>query len=220
MKTIVCLLLLLVPALVFAQDRTHEVALVKSELMARGEDLSGPCGAFKIVVRVAWRLRSEGYGLLGGKTPGQNGCATNGDKYSVDWILKPSGEGVDLLGDAGGMNAPMWNVEHAPAQFYRPAFDPGDSEPAPPPPPPPQNTDALLKKVESLEALFSAVVQSLNKQIADLNARIAKEAEQREWRLQELGEQFIKHKSTDPHFSDCQARIPWLRIPVSCDLVP
>lgn len=215
-RTLGCVALVLFWAtLCFAQDRTHEVALVKAELLARGEDLSGPCGAFEIVKRIAWRFRSEGYGLLGGKTPGQNGCTVGADRYSVDWILKPSGEGVDILGDAGGMNAPMWNVEHAPAQFYRPAFDPGDV-PNPGPPVPNPGMDELQQRVE----LIGRALESLQKQIVDLNARIAKESEIREWRLQELGEQFMQHQTNAPHFSDCQARIPWLRVPITCELIP
>jgi hypothetical protein len=119
------------------------VQQVKAELEAAGVNLSGACGAFAIVQRVAWRLRDQGYGLLGGKSPGQNGCTVGSERYSVDWILKADGNGVDILRNAGGnvndpaepANVPTWNEDHADPALYRPAIDPGDA-PAPPPPVP------------------------------------------------------------------------------------
>lgn len=120
-----------------AQDHKADVALVRSSLILKGVDLSGPCGAFEITKRVAWMLRGEGYGLLGGKSPAQNGCAANGDKYAIDWLLKADGTGVDILGDAGGQNAPTWNPDEASPAFFRLAFDPGDVAPPPVVPPAP-----------------------------------------------------------------------------------
>src|SRR5437773_305690 len=71
-------LLLLVAAPAFAQSHDDVVAAVKAELEARHVDLSGPCGAFAITKRVAWRLRNDGAGLL----PKSGG--TNCEGYSTD----------------------------------------------------------------------------------------------------------------------------------------
>jgi hypothetical protein len=78
------------------------VAAVKAQLEAEGADLAGPCGAFRITQRVAWGLRSTGVGLL--SKPSGNQC----DGYSVDYLIYPTGDGVDILGDAGGRNLPQW----------------------------------------------------------------------------------------------------------------
>lgn len=142
------------------------VKAVKASLEAQGVDLSGNCGAFQITQRVAWILRGDGYGLLGGKNPAQNGCATHGDKFAIDWILKADGHGVDILGDAGGANNPQWSEDEADPAFYRPAFDPGDApvppDPPDPPDPPPAtvclfNITELTLKVNTLNAKVDAL---------------------------------------------------------------
>jgi len=127
------------PVTAQAQDHTDLVIRIKNTLQAQGVDLSGACGAFQITKRVAWELRGEGYGLLGGKTPGQSGCSEHGDRYASDWVLRPNGQGADILSDAGGGNGPQWGTDSAEAGFYRPAFDPGDS-PVPVPVPVPTPT--------------------------------------------------------------------------------
>jgi len=78
------------------------VAAVKAQLEAEGVNLSGACGAFAITKRVAWGLRSFGVGLVA--KPGGNQC----EGYSTDYICFQNGDGVDLLGDAGGQNTPQW----------------------------------------------------------------------------------------------------------------
>ena len=90
------------PAL--AQHTAHPdvVAAVKASLQAASIDLSGPCGAFQITKRVVWLLRSEGTGLL--SKPGGNNC----EGYSVDFVTYFDGSGVDILGDAGNANVPVW----------------------------------------------------------------------------------------------------------------
>lgn len=139
------------------------VRQVKKELEDKGVDLSGPCGSFEIVKRVAWRLRDQGYGLLGGKNPAQNGCTVNGERYSVDWILKATGMGRDILRDAGGANEPHWGHEElADPALYRPAIDPGDV-PAPGPiepnpgTPPPYDPAPLIARIVALESRVSAL---------------------------------------------------------------
>lgn len=100
------------------------VETVKAYLEARGEDLSGPCGAFKITKRVAWALKDTGAGLLE-KTSGNN-C----EGYAADVICYPDGRTFDILEDGGGKNGPRWaqHLPHDPAVAarYRPAIDPGD----------------------------------------------------------------------------------------------
>lgn len=86
----------------------------------------------------------------------------------------------------------------------------GANVPPPRPPPPP---------VVDLQPLLNAIA-ALHVKVQHLEAQMAKESELREWRLQELGEQFMQHKTHDPHYSDCKAWIPWLRLRVDCELVP
>ena len=85
------------------------VEAVKKQLESKGVNLSGPCGAFKIVKHVAWGLRSFGVGLL--SKPGGNNC----EGYSTDYLVLYNGDGIDILGDAGGLNNPTWQVK--PGEF-------------------------------------------------------------------------------------------------------
>ncbi len=136
-RLLVALLLFASP--VYAQDHADTVRMVKDELVARGADLSGGCGAFQITKRVAWLLRSQGYRLL------WKGGGFNCDGYATDYLISlPSGVGFDILGDGGGQNAPQWiGPEDDPGLVarnlanYREASDPGDAvTPAPVPPAP------------------------------------------------------------------------------------
>jgi hypothetical protein len=97
------------------------VAAVKAQLEREGVNLVGPCGAFAIVKRVAWGLRGAGIGLL--SKPGGNNC----DGYSVDYLVRSNGDGVDILSDAGGTNGPQWDVkpgEFAGEDRWRPPVQP------------------------------------------------------------------------------------------------
>lgn len=126
-------------------------------------------------------------------------------------------EHFDVLTDSGG----LWRVV---GPLTNPAWIWLQVEGSNLPPLPPQavmeTLEELRSNIEQLHALLSVQAAAFHKHIADLNARLAKEEETREWRLQELGEQFMQHGQHAPHFSDCAARIPWFRIPVHCDLVP
>jgi hypothetical protein len=115
-------ILLLVAVTVTAQpNHTAVVEQVRQELVARGVDLSGPCGAFQITKRVAWQLRAEGAGTLF-KDSGNN-C----DQRSVDIVAYPTGAIVDILIDGGGQNRATWELG-APvaANRWRAAVDPED----------------------------------------------------------------------------------------------
>lgn len=148
------------------------VRKVKQDLEDAGVDLSGPCGAFEITQRVAWEMRGEGYGLLGGKTPAQNGCSHEGERYAVDWILKADGQGVDILGDAGGANNPQWAEEEADPSFYRPAFEPAEIPETPEEPPvePPDGSEDDYLTKEDLEPIYEEI-DALKASQADANAR-------------------------------------------------
>ena len=92
------------------------VRAVKADLEARGVDLSGPCGAFAITSRIIWALRTEGAGSLEKLTGNQ--CAGR----AVDIICFAEGQIVDILGDAGGANLPIWQPGDAvdPARWRAP----------------------------------------------------------------------------------------------------
>lgn len=133
------------------------VQQTKDALLARGEDLSGPCGAFKITKRVAWALRSQGYCLL--SKPSGNNC----EGYSVDYVVHVSGQGYDILGDAGGANTPGWNPgDTFTSDRLAPPIDPGDTA-APVPVPLPDAGgaanpfDLIIAKLDALIALKTSV---------------------------------------------------------------
>jgi len=87
-----------------AEENAQYVARVKAQCQALGLDLSGGCGAFEIAKRVAWGLRAKGYGLL--SKPGGNNCQA----YATDIVMQNNGSGaiIDVLGDGGGNNTPIW----------------------------------------------------------------------------------------------------------------
>lgn len=122
-----------------AHAQVELVSAVKADLVARGVNLAGPCGAFEITKRVAWALRAQGVGLLD-KSAGNN-C----QGYSVDYLVFPDSSGRDILGDGGGDNVPEWDAEpNEPAGTFagrwRAPIDPTDGPiigiPVPPPVPP------------------------------------------------------------------------------------
>ena len=78
------------------------VAAVKARCLAAGIMLSGAEGAFQITKRVAWGLREYGIGLV------SKSSGNNWQGYSVDYLCWANGDGVDILGDAGGGNTPQW----------------------------------------------------------------------------------------------------------------
>lgn len=137
-----------------ATAQVEVVAAVKNDLVARGVNLAGPCGAFEITKRVAWVLRAQGVGLL--DKPGGNNC----QGYSVDYLVFPDFSGRDILGDGGGENAPQWSGEpNEPAGAFagrwRAPFDPGDvvgPAPGPMPPTPPQTPNLDQQILDAIKA--------------------------------------------------------------------
>ena len=161
------------------------VARVKAELEARGVELRGPCGAFAITGRVAWRLRGDGWGLIH-KESSQNGCVALGGKYGVDAIMQRSGRTIDLLINSETENRPAWQ-ELPPEKWASPGAwrVPFEMEtgvqrppvPAPfvPDPPVPGDTRAVL--VEALAAIAYRLdviddrVSGLQMDVRDLDRR-------------------------------------------------
>jgi hypothetical protein len=87
--------------------------MIKQDLLSRGVNLSGPCGAFEITKRVAWQLRAEGAGLL--SKPAGNNC----EGYATDYIVFRNGPSFDILGDGGGANNPQWAQDDDPSLLAR-----------------------------------------------------------------------------------------------------
>lgn len=174
MATGVALLLFAVNA--SAQSHVDVVTSVKANLESRGINLSGPCGAFQIVKRVAWQLRDEGAGLL--LKPTGNQC----ESRATDVIVYRDGKGFDVLRDAGGENGPVWNpvpIENAGARWVAPS-DPGDGPMLPPPPPvPAAELQPLLDAIEELKIQVAAVQGQVNAH-EGFHARIAELERQHE----------------------------------------
>jgi len=142
-------------------DHSDLVAQIKAKLQASGVSLDGPCGAFAITKRVAWALRGQGAGLL--DKPGGNQC----EGFATDIVMFPDGSLVDILGDGGGANTPMWNVtgEIRPTSQFRPAVDPGDEVPPVKPDagtPSTTGLDAVSAKLDTLAAALASLDQKLD----------------------------------------------------------
>jgi hypothetical protein len=126
------------------------VEQAKQDLLHAGVDLSGPCGAWRIVNLAAWRLQAGGdaAGLL--SKPEGNNC----DGYAVDILAYPDGEIYDVLIASGTQNGPAWQeVGSVYPSRWRPAVFPTyySGVPPPTPTPPPPSTDLAIR-VAALEA--------------------------------------------------------------------
>lgn len=142
------------------------VAEVKAELESRGVALSGPCGAFEITRRVAWRLRDRGAGLL--TKPSGNNC----QGFAVDIVAFADGSIVDMLIDGGKTNGPTWNVKADkvdPSRWRTPA-DPGD---APVPPIPATQGGGSEPGKESIDELANLIEQASARIVEGLAAVVA-----------------------------------------------
>ena len=197
-------------------DHTDVVAAVKNDLLARGVDLAGPCGAFKITSRVAWQLRAEGWGLI---HSGGNGCETHGDKFRADTIMLHDGSVIDILlrsesdnGDTSNpanYNIPQWQPTGGqdPGNWRAP-FDPGDSPvpippgpiPVPVPVPGPaagcgcaERLDAMTVKLEAMTAKFEAMTAKFEALSTTVDALAAKPVP--EYRGSIAGVQVVLHPS-------------------------
>lgn len=142
---------LLVASPLFAQSHPDTVAQAKAELLASGADLSGPCGAFKIVNLAAWKLKAEGAGLL--DKPSGNNC----QGFATDIIAYQQGGQTaifDVLIDGGGANTPTWNrVDPVAFDRWRPPLPVLGTPPPDPPPPsnPPVDLSPILSRLDAIE---------------------------------------------------------------------
>lgn len=173
---------------VMAQDHTDIVRATKARLEAQGVNLSGQCGAFQITGRVAWALRTEGWGLIS-KNPGQNGCDTPQGRFAVDALLKQDGSVfVDLLINSETDNTPAWQVREVnnTAGWAAP-FDLGGAPDAPPPPGP--GPTPIPNPGTSAE--HDAIVDLMG----DLQAQMA---DFRKWAEIEIAAVRAEHKAQQP----------------------
>lgn len=161
-RLLACVLFVLVSAPVVAQDhpsRVDVVAQAKADLLASGQDLSGSCGAFAIVRLAAWRMRSEGAGLL--DKPSGNNCAG----YSVDIIAYADGQIYDVLIASGEQNTPSWQYAGSGmGSRYHAAIEPPGQPPAPTPVPTPAPVPAPIPSIDlsGVYAQFAILNQKLD----------------------------------------------------------
>jgi hypothetical protein len=161
MKILAILALVLTLSGVARAQGVENVAQAKADLEHVHADLSGPCGAFRIVQLTAWRLKATGAGLLA--KPSGNQC----QGFATDIIAYPDGRIYDVLVDGGGANTPAWQAD-APvdASRYRPATDPHiDDAPATPDTPPAHaltqaDLDRAVASIESHDDLNTQKVQT------------------------------------------------------------
>lgn len=166
-------------------DHTDVVAAVKNDLTARGINLNGPCGAFEITRRVAWRLRGESAGVL--HKPTGNNC----QGFAVDIIVFPDGTHFDILINAETENKPAWQLVKVAGTEEPLKVDPGrwraptDPDPVPtsdtrgPGPsvvvPPTATAPAadltpLLAKLDVLAAKLDTIAQNQTKQTEEIKS--------------------------------------------------
>lgn len=175
MRVILVLVGMLIATPVVAQHK-QVVEAVKAELVASGENLQGPCGAFKITQRVVWRLRDTGIGLIN-KTPNQNGCSVDAGRFAVDAAAYHDGLAcIDMLVNSETENRPAWNScgTIASVALWHAPVDPGDTmTPVPDPVPTPTPTPVpaplpsvdltpILLRLDVLEAAIQAVNQNVD----------------------------------------------------------
>lgn len=170
------------------------VQSVKAELLAHPRpdvpaNLAGPCGAFAITCRVAWALRSDGWGLVASQG---NGCSQFGANYRTDTLMKRDGSCKDILiksesdngntsnpanfnipsfGDTGPQDPTNWR---APFNADAGAVDPPVDPPVNPPVTPPGDNSDVIEWLEGFEQRAAAQLQHLEaliKQTDDANER-------------------------------------------------
>ena len=147
------------------------VQSVKTDLEARGFDLSGPCGAFAIASRVAWQLRDTGLGL-NHQDANRTHCASHGGTWSPDFLIYPDGRGIDTLIDGGGANTPSWQDKPGDASRWRAPFNPDEGTIPVPPDPPPMPTTCLFQPTDLSGVATAAEVAALRADVAELTALV------------------------------------------------
>jgi hypothetical protein len=81
-------------------DNSCFIAEAKADLLARGADLSGDCGAWSIIQLAVQRMgHGAGYKKKGG---------TNCNGYSIKSVMFPDGADFLVLISPGSTNGPVW----------------------------------------------------------------------------------------------------------------
>lgn len=155
------------------------VRRVKAALLAKGHDLSGPCGAFKITGTVCNdpEIKAQGYGLI--KSSG-NGCPnTPHGNVRADTLMLPDGRVWDLLiksenneGDTSdplAYNIPQWSqTGPQPAANWRAPYDLGLLDGATPPVDPPVVQPPIVIPPAPPAVDYAPYFKALSDQIAAL----------------------------------------------------
>jgi len=183
-----------------------------------------PADVAAILNAVAWRHRSEGWGLLE-KTFGAN-CPTATTRIACDILVhRPTGLHFDVLRDAEGSASPVWqNKGPIDVSRFLAPVDPGQSGGPVTPPEPPQppvdlsplltRLDALERLVQALSATVPPLAQQVGAQQADLE-RLALDSE----RLDALTAR-VDMLASRPIPVSCSASLNFGagRVPISCRL--
>lgn len=142
-----------------------------------------PANVAAILNAVAWRHRSDGWGLLE-KTFGAN-CPAGRTSIACDILVhRPSGQHFDVLRDAEGSASPVWqNKGPIDLSRFLAPVDPGVSSGGPVTPPapqgPPVDLGPLLTRLDALERAvqaLSSTVPPLEQQVGAQGAELERMA--------------------------------------------
>lgn len=184
-----------------------------------------PSDVAAILNAVAWRHRSDGWGLLE-KTFGAN-CPTARTTIACDILVhRPSGQHFDVLRDAEGSASPVWqNKGPIDVSRFLAPVDPGGSSGGPVTPPEPQvptvDIGPLLTRLDALER----VVQALSSTLQPLEQQVGAQGAELE-RLAQAGERLdaltsrVDMLASRPIPVSCSASLNLGagRVPISCRL--
>lgn len=140
-----------------------------------------PANVAAILNAVAWRHRSDGWGLLE-KTFGAN-CPTGRTSIACDILVhRPTGQHFDVLRDAEGSASPVWqNKGPIDLSRFLAPVDPGGASGGPVTPPepqvPPVDIGPLLTRLDALEHVvqaLSSTVPPLAQQVGAHGAELEK----------------------------------------------
>ncbi len=184
-----------------------------------------PTDVAAILNAVAWRHRSDGWGLLE-KTFGAN-CPTATTRIACDILVhRPSGQHFDVLKDAEGSASPVWqNKGPIDLSRFLAPVDPGVSSGGPVTPPapqgPPLDLGPLLTRLDALERAvqaLSSTVPPLEQQVGAQGAELERLALASE-RLDALTAR-VQMLESRPIPVSCSASLNFGagRVPISCRL--
>ncbi len=184
-----------------------------------------PANVAAILNAVAWRHRSDGWGLLE-KTFGAN-CPAGRTSIACDILVhRPSGQHFDVLRDAEGSASPVWqNKGPIDLSRFLAPVDPGGAAGGPVTPPapqgPPVDLGPLLTRLEALEhavQALSSTVPPLVQQVGVHGAELEKLALAGE-RIDVLATR-VQMLESRPLPVDCRAALNFGfgRAPITCEL--